>query len=184
MANKEFRDEMKKNPTKAEDILWQEVRNKKLGHKLRRQHIIDDYIVDFVCLRKNLIIEVDGKIHDKQKEYDEARTEDLEAIGYKVIRFQNEDVENDIKKVLNIIKNKLNTPPSEGMGDVKIGRIWINDNQYFDNIPSRLWKFRLGETYPAQKWLEDRKGEKLAKEDIKGYQRLLQRLNKTKEKRL
>ncbi|PWA10278.1 leucine--tRNA ligase [Flavobacterium laiguense] len=102
--------EKRKNPTEAEDVLWQEVRNSNLGYKIRRQHYIGNFIVDFVCLEKKLIIEVDGGYHDtkEQIELDELRTLELEQKHlYKVIRFTNEEVLNDIKTVLSKIKEEL-----------------------------------------------------------------------------
>lgn len=89
---KNFRSELKKNPTEAESILWSYLKNKKTGYKIRRQHVIDDFIVDFVCLTKKLVIEVDGKIHDQQKENDEVRTIRLNVKGYQVTRFTNDEV--------------------------------------------------------------------------------------------
>nr|WP_315195005.1 class I tRNA ligase family protein [uncultured Flavobacterium sp.] len=100
----------RKNPTEAEDALWQEVRNSNLGYKIRRQHYIGNFIVDFVSLEKKLIIEVDGGYHDtkEQIELDELRTLELEQKHlYKVIRFTNEEVLNDIKTVLEKIKEEL-----------------------------------------------------------------------------
>jgi len=99
--------EMRANPTKAEAALWSQLRNKNLVAKFRQQHLILDYIVDFVCLRKKLIIEVDGKIHDAQVEEDAIRTEALENDGYKVIRFKNEEVLGGIEIVLNQIEKEL-----------------------------------------------------------------------------
>ena len=89
---KEIRDTLKENPTKEEEILWRFLKNKKTGYHIRRQHIIDNYITDFVCLRKKLVIEIDGKIHLKQKEQDELRTLKLNDLGFEVIRFKNEEV--------------------------------------------------------------------------------------------
>ena len=71
---KDFAQENRKNPTEAENILWQNLRNKRLGYRFRRQHAIGDFIVDFVCIEKKLVVEVDGEVHEKQQEYDEART--------------------------------------------------------------------------------------------------------------
>ncbi len=99
--------EMRANPTQAESALWQQLRNKNLESKFRQQHLIGDYIVDFVCLSKKLIIEVDGKIHESQVEEDAKRTEILENDGYKVIRFTNEEVLGDIEGVLERIKEEL-----------------------------------------------------------------------------
>ncbi|MBF4471807.1 leucine--tRNA ligase [Flavobacterium sp. HJJ] len=102
--------ENRKNPTEAEDVLWQEVRNSNLGYKIRRQHYIGNFIVDFVSLEKKLIIEVDGGYHGEKEqiELDELRTLELEQKHlYKVIRFTNEEVLNDIQSVLSKIKEEL-----------------------------------------------------------------------------
>jgi very-short-patch-repair endonuclease len=89
--------------TKAEAILWEHLRNSKLkGLKFRRQHPLDIFIADFYCHQKKLIIELDGGIHNiqEQKEYDEGRTFELEEKGFKILRFKNEEVINDIGSVL------------------------------------------------------------------------------------
>ncbi|WP_347173273.1 leucine--tRNA ligase [Polaribacter uvawellassae] len=100
--------EMRANPTPAEAILWKSLKGKKLKTKFRQQHLINDFIVDFVCLSKKLIIEVDGKIHDYQLEKDEARTLELEQkSGFKVIRFKNEEVIGNIDAVLSKIDSEL-----------------------------------------------------------------------------
>ncbi len=99
--------EMRSNPTQAEAFLWKQLKSKKLGIKIRQQHLIEEFIVDFVCLSKKLIIEVDGAIHDSQVEKDTERTKLLENKGYKVIRFQNEEVIGNIDKVVSEIENEL-----------------------------------------------------------------------------
>ena len=99
--------EMRANPTQAETALWEQLRNKNLDAKFRQQHLIGDYIVDFVCLRKRLIIEVDGEIHESQVEEDAKRTEILENDYFKVIRFKNEEVLGNIEAVLEKIKKEL-----------------------------------------------------------------------------
>src|ERR1035437_2340224 len=76
---------MRDNPTEAENILWKQLKGNKLDEHFRRQHIIDRFIADFVCLSKKLVIEVDGDIHDHQKEEDESRTAHLNKLGYKII---------------------------------------------------------------------------------------------------
>jgi ATP-dependent exoDNAse (exonuclease V) beta subunit/very-short-patch-repair endonuclease len=102
--------EMRKHPTPAEKVLWMELKSKSLqDYKFRQQHLIADFIVDFVCLSKKLIVEVDGKIHDLQKEYDEERTNILNEKGFKVIRFSNEEVIGSISVVLEKIKEELTT---------------------------------------------------------------------------
>jgi len=109
----------RKDQTEAEEILWEKVRDSKLGYKIRRQHAIDKFITDFVCLEKKLIIEVDGEIHLQQQEEDEGRTFMLEDIGYKLIRFTNEEVIHKTEWVCNKIKKTLQAPFSfgEGRGD-------------------------------------------------------------------
>lgn len=104
--------EMRRNPTEAESVLWIHLKGKKLDVKFRRQHPIDSYIADFVCLDKKLILEVDGKIHDLQQEADEARTERLNELGYEVLRFKNEEVLADIDTVITKISTILAQRPS------------------------------------------------------------------------
>ena len=104
--------EMRKEPTFEEAMLWDEIRNRKLDDKFRRQHLVGKYIVDFVCLEKKLIIEVDGGYHDikEQNELDEERTFELEQKQlFKVIRFTNEEVKFEINKVLSTIKQELDS---------------------------------------------------------------------------
>ncbi|WP_321369730.1 endonuclease domain-containing protein [uncultured Draconibacterium sp.] len=116
---KDHREKLKNEMTKAEKLLWEKLRNKQLGVKFRRQHIIDFYIPDFVALSIKLIIEVDGKIHQFKKREEIERTSRLAAIGYKVIRFTNEEIENDIEKVVRSIKNEVDklTPPNLPKGE-------------------------------------------------------------------
>lgn len=102
--------EKRKEPTPAEKVLWMELKSKSLDdHKFRQQHLIDDFIVDFVCLSKKLVIEVDGEYHftDEQAELDSNRTNTLNKLGYKVIRFTNEQVLKNISEVLKEIKKEL-----------------------------------------------------------------------------
>ncbi|WP_242204464.1 DUF559 domain-containing protein [Aestuariivivens insulae] len=115
---KELQKENKKNSTEAERVLWECLRNKKLDHKFRRQHIIDEFIADFVCLEKSLIIEIDGGYHNtiEQKEADELRTKILSEIGFKVIRFTNQQVIGDIDNVINFILKQLESLPSGEVG--------------------------------------------------------------------
>ena len=102
--------EMRKNSTVAEKTLWSELRSQTLGHKFRQQHLIDDFIVDFVCLSRKLIIEVDGEYHftEEQIQLDKERTTVLNELGYKVIRFTNNEVLTNIHSVLNKIQQELN----------------------------------------------------------------------------
>jgi leucyl-tRNA synthetase len=109
---KEFSKENRQNATEAESILWEEVRNSKLGHKIRRQHAIGIFIGDFVCLDRRLVIEVDGEYHQTKKEFDLARTEFLKEEGFNVIRFTNEQVKTNLQHVLGEIKKTLDQSPS------------------------------------------------------------------------
>jgi leucyl-tRNA synthetase len=104
--------DMRSNPTPAEDALWQQLKGKQIGAKFRRQHPIDNFIADFVCLDKKLIIEVDGKIHENQKEADQQRTDALNNLGYLVIRFKNEEVLVEIESVITQITSSLAQRPS------------------------------------------------------------------------
>lgn len=101
--------EMRKIPTNAEKILWTELKAKSLEYKFRQQHLINDFIVDFVCLSKKLIIEVDGEYHftEEQIQLDIERTRILNELGFKVIRFKNEEVTGTISTVLEKIKVAL-----------------------------------------------------------------------------
>jgi very-short-patch-repair endonuclease len=106
---KDFAKQNRKNATLAESRLWEQIRNKNLGVEFRRQHIIADFIADFVCLDRMLIIEIDGGYHSERKqiEDDEIRTERLNRLGFQIIRFTNEKVLFDIKCVLQEILKAL-----------------------------------------------------------------------------
>ncbi len=87
--------------TKAEQVLWAALRYRKArGLRFRRQHPVDRFVLDFFCPSAKLAIELDGSVHDQQAERDEERTRVLEAAGYRVIRFRNEEVLNDLPSVL------------------------------------------------------------------------------------
>ncbi len=98
---------MRKVSTSAEQLLWNEIRNSKLGYKFRRQHVIDQFIVDFYCLEKSLVVEVDGGIHKNQQERDAARKQILATLGCKIIRFTNDEIFYHLNDVLQTIKKKL-----------------------------------------------------------------------------
>jgi isoleucyl-tRNA synthetase len=121
---KEFAKQNRKNPTQAEDVLWQNLRGKKLeGYKFRRQHQIADFIVDFICLEKRLIIEADGGYHNspEMQEYDKARSRYLGYYGYKVIRFTNEEIIANTEGVLEKIYLALCQRPTLTKDDIKAG---------------------------------------------------------------
>lgn len=98
--------------TPAESILWQALRGRQIeGLKFRCQHPVGRFIVDFYCPSVKLVIEVDGGIHDQQQVYDQARTEKLEAFGYRVLRFTNEQVMKDLSAVLEQISKAARSAP-------------------------------------------------------------------------
>jgi leucyl-tRNA synthetase len=108
---------MRSNPTEAEELLWQTIRGHSTGGRIRRQHIIDKFIVDFVSIPKQLVIEVDGDIHDLQQEEDALRTLHLGERGFKVIRFRNEEVLRDPEAVRLRIIAELDARPDIAKDD-------------------------------------------------------------------
>jgi len=108
---------MRKAPTKSEAILWDAVRNHQLGYHIRRQRPIGKYILDFFCEEKLLGIEVDDKIHERQKEYDALRDRELHALGIRMLHVTSEEVEHDTSAILERIRVALHvTPPPHGGG--------------------------------------------------------------------
>lgn len=101
--------ELRREMTPAETILWQELRGNKLGVHFRRQQVIKGFIVDFYCHKAALVIEVDGAIHDDdaQKEYDIKREQVLNALGLRVVRFRNDEIEKNLLYVVEKIKGTL-----------------------------------------------------------------------------
>ena len=92
---------LRREITPAEKILWKELRTNKLnGLHFRRQQIIHGYFADFYCHQHELIVELDGGIHELQKEYDTEREEYLMATGFRIIRFTNEEINENLKGVL------------------------------------------------------------------------------------
>ena len=103
--------ELRQDMTDAEQKLWHHLRNRQLsGHKFRRQHDIDHYIADFACTEALLIVELDGGQHADQADYDERRTQHLQARGYRVLRFWNNDVLTNLEGVLTVILGSLASP--------------------------------------------------------------------------
>lgn len=104
--------------TPAEQLLWARLRNQQLADlKFRRQHPIGRFIVDFYCHAQRLIVEIDGPVHFLQKDQDLARTQYLQARGYRVLRFQNQEVLQDMRCVLQSIQAVCQraTPDSTGI---------------------------------------------------------------------
>ena len=118
---------LRKASTPAERKLWSRIRDDQLGVTFRRQHAVGNYIPDFCSPRAKLIIELDGSQHLEQQEYDEDSTKYLESLGYKVVRFWNNDIVNNIDSVVLAIVHELDKDgsPAENSGmrpdDLHIG---------------------------------------------------------------
>ena len=107
----EIRRNLRVESTQAEEVLWQHVRNGKLnGLKFKRQHSIGNYIVDFYCSSKRLIIELDGEVHNskEQKEKDKLRDQNLTEMGFQILRITNDQVLFAIDEVKNLILKQYN----------------------------------------------------------------------------
>ncbi|WP_179335359.1 endonuclease domain-containing protein [Winogradskyella costae] len=106
----DYRRALRNNLTPAEAQLWKHLKSRQLSNrKFQRQHSIGYYIVDFYCATEKLIIELDGEIHNnpKAQEYDKKRTQHLESLGYKVIRFENKMVLDSLPSVLREIQDNF-----------------------------------------------------------------------------
>lgn len=101
--------DLRRNMTGAEKLLWNYLKSGINGLKFRRQHPLGSYIADFYCHPVRLIVEVDGKIHEKEEVriIDEQREKDLISWGNRIVRFNNDEVFNDVKRVLLTIKDKV-----------------------------------------------------------------------------
>ena len=99
--------ELRRDMTPAEKILWQELRANKLGVHFRRQQVIAGFIVDFYCHKAALVIEVDGDIHDLQKEEDERREKVLSEMGFRIVRFGNDEVVKELSTVVGKIRELI-----------------------------------------------------------------------------
>ena len=107
---------LRKNQTDAERQIWKHLRNRGLaGYKFRRQYSVGPCIVDFVCLERWLVIELDGGQHMEQQQKDERRTASLESHGFRVVRFWNNDVLHSTESVLNAILEALIAPSSPAL---------------------------------------------------------------------
>ena len=107
--------QLRKNMTPQERRLWSIIRNRQFfGYRFRRQFPIGQYIVDFICREKKIIIEIDGGYHsqEEQKIKDYLRTEDLEKMGFEVMRFSNDEIFRNLPEVLDKIFNKIAKPAS------------------------------------------------------------------------
>ncbi|OCL27590.1 hypothetical protein U472_03285 [Orenia metallireducens] len=107
---KEKRRSLRQKETEAEKITWNRLRGRKFMElKFRRQYSIGEYIVDFYCPELNLVVEIDGLIHFRKenREYDKVRTEFINSLGIKVVRFRNKEVLEDIDTVLAKLKDYI-----------------------------------------------------------------------------
>jgi len=105
-SNTDSAREMRKNPTPAEEKMWQELlRHRPWGYKFTRQKPIWSFIVDFYCSKLSLAIELDGEVHKNNKEYDKQRTSFLSSKSISVIRYRNNDI---MKNIDNVYKDLLN----------------------------------------------------------------------------
>lgn len=105
--------DLRKCSTKSEAILWKHLRCRQLdGYKFRRQHPFGPFILDFFCAEKRLVIEIDGPVHEQQRERDQERQTLIEGTGYTVLRFSADQVEKDITTVILTLHNWLSIFPS------------------------------------------------------------------------
>lgn len=112
--------DLRKKMTPAEKIVWDKLRDKRLGgFKFRRQHPIWRFIADFYCHEVKIVVEIDGGIHQDRlmKEYDASRSAELERMGIKVLRYLNEDVYENIERILSEIENECKKRALEFQGE-------------------------------------------------------------------
>jgi very-short-patch-repair endonuclease len=108
---RQFARSLRRAPISAEDTLWQALRGRRFQNlKLRRQVPLLNYTVDFLCLKRRLIVELDGKQHQWFAEYDKRRTGEIERHGFTIIRVTNHDVLNDLDLVLARIADAVSSP--------------------------------------------------------------------------
>lgn len=109
---KPYRTSLRNNATSSEAFLWNYLKKSQLeGRKFRRQHSIDNYIVDFFCYEESLAVELDGEIHNIRLEEDKIRDAYLSSKGIKIIRFENRFVFEHLEQVLDDIKNNFTPHP-------------------------------------------------------------------------
>jgi crossover junction endodeoxyribonuclease RuvC len=105
---------LRREPTEAERLLWRYLRHEQLGVKFRRQHTYGNFILDFASIEARLVVELDGGQHAESLTYDAERTRFLEQAGFRVLRFWNNQVFENLEGVLETIREALagNPPPS------------------------------------------------------------------------
>ena len=148
---KENAKKMRQNPTEAESVLWKALKANASGLHFRRQHIVHDFIVDFMCYDRMLTIELDGGYHNsvEQREYDGYRTEELKQLGYTELRFTNEEVIGNIDGVIAQIKTVVESLPSlQGGGGGRLllgpfqGTVACYEIPYGKGVCGTAWKER------------------------------------------
>ncbi len=104
--------DLRARETSAEDILWEQLRDRRLdGMKFRRQHPIGPFVVDFCCTERRLAVELDGGVHAEQREQDSEREAILALAGYRVIRFPNRSIRENLSEVLAAISSAAREDP-------------------------------------------------------------------------
>lgn len=138
---------LRRDSTEVEQKLWNILRGRRLeGLKFRRQHPFGNYIVDFICLEQQLVIELDGGQHSSAENYDAKRTAYIESQGFRVIRFWNHEVLENVEGVLETIRAELHRPltqpsPSRGEGST-MAPVQANNGHLSNNKQPVIGKFR------------------------------------------
>ena len=185
-----------------EVLFWMQV-HKSTFHNIDfdRQRIIGNYIVDFYVKKLGLVIEIDGPSHDNKEKYDAKRDRYLKSLSLRVYHIPVTDVLQNMKTAMSNLElfiieeygkpldslvlheeppHPTGTPPVEGNLKKELcGKVFINETQYFENVPEVAWNFYIGGYQPAQKWLKDRKERKLEFDDIAHYQKIIVALTET-----
>ena len=188
----------------SEVLFWMQV-HKGVFYKIDfdRQKIIGNYIVDFYVKKLGLVVEIDGSSHIGKEKYDAQREDYLKSLGLRIFRIPVVDILQNMGKAMRDLENYIvenygenvepprpsGTPPEDGNLPPRpsgtppeqgnCGKVFINETQYFDNVPEIAWNFYIGGYQPAQKWLKDRKGNTLNFEDIFHYQKIIVALTET-----
>ena len=167
----------------SEVLFWMQV-HKNHFYKIDfdRQTIIGNYIVDFYVKKLGLVVEIDGVSHEGKEQYDAERENYLKSLGLKIFRIPVVDILQNMSKAMADLENFIIENYGEGgfvegtnrnENDENLGKVFINETQYFENIPEAVWNLYIGNSQPAQKWLIDRKGKLLESNDIKQYQKTI-----------